>query len=122
MIIYLKRFSYNRYQRDKLDVMVECPLEQLDMTPYVLHNPNNESFTYDLLAVANHFGGLGGGHYTAYAKNIHTKNWHCFDDSNVSLADNVITKYAYVLFYQRRMPDDARSDVVMSDVTSSKPT
>lgn len=24
---------------------------------------------YDLYAVSNHFGGLGGGHYTAYAKN-----------------------------------------------------
>lgn len=24
---------------------------------------------YDLYAVSNHFGGMGGGHYTAYAKN-----------------------------------------------------
>ena len=24
---------------------------------------------YDLYAVSNHFGGMGGGHYTAFAKN-----------------------------------------------------
>ena len=27
------------------------------------------SCLYDLYAVSNHFGGLGGGHYTAYCKN-----------------------------------------------------
>ena len=88
------------------------------MKPYVMHNPNNEPFTYDLYAVANHFGGLGGGHYTAYAKNVKNQKWMCFDDSNVSVADSVITKYAYVLFYQRRKPNQSQNDVVMSDVSS----
>jgi len=38
---------------------------------------------YDLFAVSNHFGGTGGGHYTAYAKNPKTKKWYDFDDSYV---------------------------------------
>lgn len=29
---------------------------------------NNKPLIYDCIAVSNHMGGLGGGHYTAYAK------------------------------------------------------
>lgn len=29
----------------------------------------DKKVVYDLYAVSNHFGGLGGGHYTAFAKN-----------------------------------------------------
>ncbi len=30
---------------------------------------NNSAPEYELYAISNHYGGLGGGHYTAYAKN-----------------------------------------------------
>lgn len=36
---------------------------------------------YDLVAVSNHMGFVGGGHYTAYAKN--GKTWYSFNDSCV---------------------------------------
>jgi ubiquitin carboxyl-terminal hydrolase 4/11/15 len=51
-------------------------------------------------------GGLGGGHYTAHAKNIHDQKWHTFDDSCVTDIDenNVISKSAYVLIYQQQQP------------------
>jgi len=39
---------------------------------------------YDLIGVTNHYGGLGGGHYTAYAKNNLKKLWYDFDDSSVT--------------------------------------
>ena len=74
LIIHLKRFSYSRLHRDKLNVLVEFPIENLDMSPYVLHNPNKESLVYDLIAVSNHYGELGAGHYTAYAKNFQSNN------------------------------------------------
>ena len=32
-------------------------------------------YKYDLFAVSNHYGSLGGGHYTAYAKNPVHKKW-----------------------------------------------
>ena len=105
LIIHLKRFSYNRFWRDKLDTMVDFPVEGLDMSPYLIKRANSpQNQTYDLIAVANHYGGLGGGHYTAYGKNRETGSWHYFDDSNVSPAseENVVSKGAYVLFYQRR--------------------
>lgn len=104
LIIHLKRFSYSRFWRDKLDTLVEFPVTNLNMGEYVLNGENKDSLLYDLIAVANHYGGLGGGHYTAYAKNRDTGNWHYFDDSHVSEAteDNVVSKNAYVLFYLRK--------------------
>jgi ubiquitin carboxyl-terminal hydrolase 4/11/15 len=55
--------------------------------------------------VSNHFGSLGGGHYTAYAKNCAYDKWFEFDDSSVSNASEseIVGKAAYVLFYKRRM-------------------
>ena len=57
---------------------------------------------YDLFAVSNHFGSMGGGHYTAYAK--HDGRWLHFDDASVEPvhAHKVQSPAAYVLFYQRR--------------------
>jgi len=102
LIIHLKRFSYSRFWRDKLDTLVDFPLSDLNMSDFI-RGPMKEG-QYDLIAVANHYGGLGGGHYTAYAKNRETTNWHYFDDSNVSQAseENVVSKAAYVLFYLRK--------------------
>ncbi|XP_042898820.1 ubiquitin carboxyl-terminal hydrolase 4 isoform X2 [Parasteatoda tepidariorum] len=103
LIIHLKRFSYNRYWRDKLDTLVEFPVNGLNIAKYVL-NPSHGPAIYDLCAVANHYGGMGGGHYTAYGKNTRTGLWYYFDDSSVSQSseDNVVSKAAYVLFYMRR--------------------
>lgn len=107
---------------------------------------------YDLYAVINHYGGMIGGHYTAYARLPSDKNsqrsdvgesrrpfppgrvgptrlcpvlfsrpvsnlsflshpppphptgWRLFDDSTVTMVEEsqVVTRYAYVLFYRRR--------------------
>ena len=55
-------------------------------------------------AVDNHFGGLGGGHYTAFCKNTEDRQWYNYDDSRVSKAspDMVESRAAYLLFYRRR--------------------
>ncbi|XP_067683901.1 ubiquitin carboxyl-terminal hydrolase 15-like isoform X1 [Haliotis asinina] len=103
LIIHLKRFSYNRYWRDKIDALVEFPTEGLDLRKYII-NPEHGRAVYDLIAVSNHYGGLGGGHYTAFAKNKEENEWHYFDDSSVSQSSEeaVVTKAAYVLVYQKR--------------------
>ncbi|PVD25200.1 hypothetical protein C0Q70_15698 [Pomacea canaliculata] len=108
LIIHLKRFSYNRYWRDKIDALVEFPTQGLDLRKYII-NPEARDVNnvYDLIAVTNHYGGLGGGHYTAFAQNKDDKEWYYFDDSSVSSSseESVVTKAAYVLVYQRRGPD-----------------
>lgn len=52
--------------------------------------------------MSNHYGGMGGGHYTAYAKN--EGRWYCFNDSSVSHipSDSIKGSGAYMLFYQRK--------------------
>jgi ubiquitin C-terminal hydrolase len=100
LVFALKRFSSGRYTRDKIDDFVDFPLEGFDMEPFVegdkvekrlaeemgegaapptIGEPNDSSL-YDLYAVSNHFGGLGGGHYTAFAKNPDNNKWYDFDD------------------------------------------
>jgi hypothetical protein len=38
---------------------------------------------YDLYAVSNHYGNMGFGHYTAFARNPNNGKWYEFDDSRV---------------------------------------
>ncbi|XP_069620609.1 ubiquitin carboxyl-terminal hydrolase 15 isoform X3 [Ranitomeya imitator] len=103
LVVHLKRFSYSRYMRDKLDTLVDFPVSDLDMSKFLI-NPNAGPSCYNLIAVSNHYGGMGGGHYTAFAKNKDDGKWYYFDDSSVSTAseDQIVSKAAYVLFYQRQ--------------------
>lgn len=39
---------------------------------------------YDLYAVANHYGTMLGGHYTAFCRNFLDRNWYEFNDERVS--------------------------------------
>jgi ubiquitin carboxyl-terminal hydrolase 4/11/15 len=97
VIIHLKRFRNNR----KIENLVEFPLEGLNLKEYL---PTKEDCIYDLFAVANHVGGLHGGHYFAYCKNHLDNEWYEFNDSNVDKIDQkkVVSDNAYVLFYNRR--------------------
>lgn len=114
LVIHLKRFSYERgaymVHREKVTALVHFPLRGLDMAPYTLGPEKDSGNTiYDLFAVSNHFGGLGGGHYTAFAKNCRNEKWYNFDDARVEEINEreVVSANAYVLFYQRRPPAEA---------------
>jgi len=106
LIFQLKRFKQRGYRRDKDERLIRFPLTGLDMTPFIC-GPSTEPQIYDLYAVSNHYGGLGGGHYTAYAKNAENEQWYSFNDSSVGRVDGdpsntVVSPGAYVLFYERR--------------------
>lgn len=105
LVVHLKRFSNSRMLRDKIDAFVDFPVEGLDLeafcverevTKRIAAQANSvdgsgltdlgESVVYDLYAVDEHLGGLGGGHYRAYAKVHSTGKWYHFDDSFVNSA------------------------------------
>lgn len=63
LIIHLKRFSYSRIYRDKIDTLVDFPITNLDLTDSVKNTDQKiKNNKYNLIAVSNHYGGLGGGH------------------------------------------------------------
>ncbi|KAJ2001738.1 hypothetical protein H4R26_003973, partial [Coemansia thaxteri] len=104
LVVHLKRFQHSRAWRDKIDAFVDFPLESLDLTQTVV-GPSGGELVYDLHSVCNHYGGLGGGHYTAYAHNPEDGRWCDFNDSSVSEVtdpESVKTAAAYMLFYRLR--------------------
>lgn len=79
LVAHLKRFSSSGYRRDKLDILVDFPIEGLDLTSRVIEKEDGREEIYDLIAVDDHYGGLGGGHYTAYAKNFTDGRWYNYN-------------------------------------------
>ncbi|XP_060611214.2 ubiquitin carboxyl-terminal hydrolase 8 isoform X1 [Anolis sagrei] len=100
LLVHLKRFSYDGRWKQKLQTSVDFPLESLDLSQYVI-GPKSNSKRYNLFAVSNHYGGLDGGHYTAYCKNATKQRWYKFDDHEVSeiSTSSVKSSAAYILFY-----------------------
>jgi ubiquitin carboxyl-terminal hydrolase 4/11/15 len=85
LVMHLKRFSSNRNFRDKLDLHVGFPLDGLDLQNRVLWKEEGKTLIYDLFAVDNHYGGLGGGHYTAYAQSFINKEWYEYNGERLLL-------------------------------------
>ena len=117
LVVHLKRFEFkNSSRRDKLDTLVNFPLEGLDMSKHCHDGHRNDVLVddgteamYDLFGVTNHYGRLGFGHYTAFCRTWDedgvNDDWTLFDDSSVRAVDdpqNVVTPAGYVLFYRRR--------------------
>ncbi|EPS70953.1 ubiquitin carboxyl-terminal hydrolase, partial [Genlisea aurea] len=104
LVIHLKRFSYSRSMKHKLDTFVNFPIHDLDLTKYVANNKNDARHQiYELYALTNHYGSMGSGHYTAYIKVMDENRWYNFDDSHISQIgeEEVKSAAAYVLFYRR---------------------
>lgn len=117
LVVHLKRFEFkNSLRREKLDTFVDFPIEGLDMNPHCANwkvpgATDGSAFVdagipadYDLFAVVNHFGRMGFGHYTAFARRWDesgmSEDWSLFDDSSVRPVDgpaSIVTPAAYVL-------------------------
>ncbi|XP_029456179.1 ubiquitin carboxyl-terminal hydrolase 43 [Rhinatrema bivittatum] len=145
LIIHLKRFRQVGERRNKLSTLVKFPLTGLDMAPHVVKRAQSNKnmlsqwtswkqppyhpelcppdVLYDLYAVCNHHGSMQGGHYTAYCHNSLDAHWYSYDDSNVELVleEDIVTRGAYILFYQKRntIPAWSASSSVRGSTSSS---
>jgi len=109
LVLHLKRFTQTMegfsVRSEKKHTPIEIPIE-IDMSPFVIGPQSGSSLMYELYAVSHHFGGAGGGHYTAQIK--HSGKWYNCDDSYVTLCGDrgILEKIdpvsAYALFYRRR--------------------
>lgn len=110
LIVHLKRFKYNDFGKvgSKNDQSISYPVSQWDLKHYV-KNKKGSYPMYDLYAVSNHMGGLGGGHYKATTLNRFDDLWYEFNDSHYrSIPESSHKDYAksaYVLFYNRSEGD-----------------
>jgi len=100
LIITLKRYSSDGLNKN--NAFVDFPLDNLDLSPYVVGYKAN-TYKYRLFGVANHMGGINGGHYTAFALSDSLGKWHCYNDDRVSEIDvnQVVSPSAYCVFYRR---------------------
>ncbi|KAL0369879.1 UNVERIFIED_CONTAM: Ubiquitin carboxyl-terminal hydrolase 5 [Sesamum angustifolium] len=121
LVIHLKRFSYSRSMKHKLDTFVNFPIHDFDLTNYVANKNSTRRQIYELYALINHYGGMGSGHYTAHIKLLDENRWYNFDDSHISPIneEEVKSAAAYVLFYRRVNNDGASaSNGVYSTISS----
>jgi len=105
LIIHLKRFRHDEYGRAgrKNEQPLKYPLQQWNLSSKI-HSKAGANNKYDLYAISNHLGGLGGGHYTAYGLNRFNDKWYEFNDSSCHVIDPSTFERSgspYLLFYNR---------------------
>jgi ubiquitin carboxyl-terminal hydrolase 8 len=117
LVIHLKRFHMEGSIARKDSRIVDFPLQDLDMTPYMLPTPTDREirstnrqldqsvlgpFKYNAYAVVEHFGkGLQSGHYIALVHDRPRQAWRRFDDDRVTDTPSIRPDGAYLLFYER---------------------
>jgi len=116
-VVQLKRFTKHKIGI-KLDIMVDYPVEGLDMSPFVKIDPEDK--IYDLFGVVCHVGMIAcAGHYTAFCLNPVDMKWYYYDDNNVKEVkkEQVVTRNAYILFYKKR---SVKNELATFDFSSLK--
>ena len=112
LVVHLKRFNNN----SKIESVVDFPIHDLDISEFLVPSSRQggDNEKYELFAIANHYGSMGFGHYTAYAKNYHNGRWYDFNDSSVSETSesSLVSSSAYVLFYKKKNIGDINLDEI----------
>ena len=80
LIVHLKRFAEDaRGRMHKIQSLVNFPTEDLDLSEFVSPDCDLPLEKYDLFALSNHHGILGGGHYVAHGLFPETGQWYNFN-------------------------------------------
>ena len=103
LILSLKRTS--PCGRNKCNEMVDFPLENLDMSPFMYNGgEENTHHLYDLFAICFHYGNFTGGHYNACILHKNGAEWIRVDDDQIIRRADIqaCKKHAYCLFYRKK--------------------
>ena len=101
VIITLRRFTPDG--QNKIINKINFPINDLDLSKYV-KGYNASTYKYDLFGICNHVGGVTGGHYTAFVRNVSNK-WLHYNDQHVEIVNDmnaIISPAAYCLFYRKK--------------------
>lgn len=90
LVFHLKRFSNSRSLSDKIDAEINFPVRGLNLENRLgerklklrKQQHDVQDSIYDLTGVVNHYGGLGGGHYTAFAQTFDSVGYRDFHNFN----------------------------------------
>jgi ubiquitin C-terminal hydrolase len=108
LIVQLKRFKNDSYRTTKTSSKVVFPIQNFDIKDYLCELHSVKNTIYDLVSISEHRGTCNFGHYVAYCKNSLNGKWYEFNDDDIihvpdnDLANEIVTKNAYILFYVRR--------------------
>jgi ubiquitin carboxyl-terminal hydrolase 4/11/15 len=95
----------------KIKSSIDFPIRGLDISQTLAKENvfyKDSSLKYNLYAVANHSGGVSGGHYYAYCRNMLEDKWYEYNDIHVirMRESEIVTPEAYILFYIREDKDN----------------
>lgn len=97
-------FCFNRFdfRGNKINKYIDFPVGKCCF-PNLVEKPSDKKSAYELLAIANHSGGLSGGHYWAFTKGTNG-NWYEYNDSRVVEIDisTLVSSNAYYIVYIKK--------------------
>lgn len=114
VVIVPKRFTFDMFTGAsiKLDHEITVPLS-MSFRKYLTPSARQKKvYMYDLIAVAEHMGGTGGGHYIAHVKEIKSGQWYTCNDSVItavnaeSIKNNIDRSYVFVYRKNEKMLDE----------------
>lgn len=100
LVLMIKKYQKINGNILKTHIKVEYP-HKLDIKEYMNEHVTTKT-TYELYSVIRHSGGVDGGHYYTYSKNMLNGLWFLHDDGDVYHVDESepLNCNGYILFYR----------------------
>ncbi|TGZ68832.1 hypothetical protein CRM22_004061 [Opisthorchis felineus] len=96
LVLHLKRFSGERF-RSKMSVLVDYPLNDLNLSEFASPSCQQRYARYNLYAVSNHSGSVYAGHYTAICRHHYRNSWYDYNDSRTQQLPWTIPSTTFVV-------------------------
>ena len=106
LYLHFKRFKIlpnGRILKDNTNIEIPHNINLTKFCDESMKTSSTIDYNYKLRGICNHYGNMGGGHYTADCLSIiDDKTWYNFDDKNVSKYNNsnINMSSAYILLYE----------------------